>query len=199
MGSSIKYVRKIFRKTNISNRLIRTRAYLYQGVRNVSFSENFAYVLNGCPQCSFVWIQSKKSNITVPIALPWFHGSPFPSVYILTLHWFAMLIRGVIITWGESLFNSLLWLGESHFSLVYYDWGSHNLEGAKIISYTKAPAGNYMFKVNNRNTRKKCEICSKLRIKTPEWRQWRRSGAFIVNFEDISHYALVFLLLTLNR
>ena len=28
-----------------------------------------------------------------------------------------------------------------------------------------------MFKVNNRNTRKKCEICSKLTIKTPERRQ----------------------------
>ena len=29
-------------------------------------------------------------------------------------------------------------------------------------------AGNYMFKVNNRNTRKRCEICSKLIIKTQE-------------------------------
>ena len=32
------------------------------------------------------------------------------------------------------------------------------------------PAGNYMFKVNNRNTRTWCEICSKLTIKTPERR-----------------------------
>ena len=30
------------------------------------------------------------------------------------------------------------------------------------------PAGNYMFKVNNKNTRTRCEICSKLTIKTPE-------------------------------
>ena len=45
--SSIKYVCKIFRKTNVSNPLIRTRTCAYQGVRNVSFSENFAYVLNG--------------------------------------------------------------------------------------------------------------------------------------------------------
>ena len=45
------------------------------------------------------------------------------------------------------------------------------------------PAGNYMFKLNNRNTRTRCEICSKLTIKTPESRQWRRSGVFIVNFE----------------
>ena len=61
------------------------------------------------------------------------------------------------------------------------------------------PAGNYMFKVNNRNTRTRCEICSKLTIKTPERRYWRRSDVFIVNFEHITHLVLVFLLLTLNR
>ena len=55
-----------------------------------------------------------------------------------------------------------------------------------------------MFKVDNRNTKRKCEICSKLTIKTPERRQWRRSGVFIVNFEQISHLVLVFLLLTLK-
>ena len=35
------------------------------------------------------------------------------------------------------------------------------------FSSTKiVPVGNYMFKVSNRNTRTKCEICSKARIKT---------------------------------
>ena len=34
------------------------------------------------------------------------------------------------------------------------------------------PAGIYLFKVNNRNTRTRCEICSKLTIKTPERRHW---------------------------
>ena len=38
----IKYVRKIFRKTN-------------RGDRNVSFSENFAYVLNGRPLIEYYW------------------------------------------------------------------------------------------------------------------------------------------------
>ena len=38
-----------------------------------------------------------------------------------------------------------------------------------------------MFKVNNKNRRTICEVCSKLTIKTPERRQWRRSGVFIVN------------------
>ena len=58
-----------------------------------------------------------------------------------------------------------------------------------------------MFKVNNRNTRKKYEICSKLtlKIKIPEQRQWRRSGVFIVNFEHISHFVVVFLLLILSK
>ena len=56
-----------------------------------------------------------------------------------------------------------------------------------------------MFKVSNRNTRTRSEICSKLTIKTPEQRHWRRSGVFIVNFEHISHLALLFLLLTLSR
>ena len=32
------------------------------------------------------------------------------------------------------------------------------------------PAGIYLLKVNNRNTRTRCEICSKLTIKTSERR-----------------------------
>ena len=55
-----------------------------------------------------------------------------------------------------------------------------------------SPAGIYLLKVNNRNTRARCEICSKLTIKTP-------SGVFSVNFENISHLVLAFLLLTLNK
>ena len=54
------------------------------------------------------------------------------------------------------------------------------------------PAGNYMFKVNNRNTRARCEICSKLTINIPERRQrlWtyftRCSSVPIVNFEHVN-------------
>ena len=63
--------------------------------------------------------------------------------------------------------------------------------------YNSNPAGIYLLKINNRNARTRCELYSKLTIKTPEQRQWRRSSVFIVNFEHISHVALVFLLLTL--
>ena len=61
------------------------------------------------------------------------------------------------------------------------------------------PVGIYLLKVNNINTRTRCEICSKLTTKTPERLHWRRSGVLTVNFEHISHLVLVFLLLTLNR
>ena len=42
-----------------------------------------------------------------------------------------------------------------------------------------------VFKANDRNTRARCEICSKLIIKTSERCQWLRSGVFIGNFEHI--------------
>ena len=68
-----------------------------------------------------------------------------------------------------------------------------------ITSIPKQQLDVQRFKVNNRNTRTGCEICSKLTIKIPEQRQWRRSGIFIVNFKHILNLVLVFLLLTLSR
>ena len=53
--------------------------------------------------------------------------------------------------------------------------------------YQTFPANIYVLKVNSKNTRKKSEICSKLTIKTPEQRHWRRSAVFTVNLEHVSH------------
>ena len=49
-----------------------------------------------------------------------------------------------------------------------------------------SPAGNYMFKVNNRNTRTKVWNMFKVNNKATRT-TWRRSGGFIINFEHISH------------
>ena len=68
-----------------------------------------------------------------------------------------------------------------------------------LMKILRFPANIYLFKVNNRNTRKRREICSKLTIKTPEGHYWRRSGVFIVNFEHILRLFIMFLLLTLNK
>ena len=53
-----------------------------------------------------------------------------------------------------------------------------------------------MIKVNNRNTRARREICSKLTIKTTERRHWCCTVNF--SFEHISRLVLLLLLLTLN-
>ena len=59
-----------------------------------------------------------------------------------------------------------------------------------IYILTNYLVGNYMFKVNNKNARTSCEICSELTIETPKRSYWRCSGVFIDNFEHISHLVL---------
>ena len=46
------------------------------------------------------------------------------------------------------------------------------------------PAGNCMFKVNNRNTRPRCEICSMLTIKIPERRHWLLRLLFFIRLKS---------------
>ena len=61
----------------------------------------------------------------------------------------------------------------------------------KLLIARINPTNNYLLKVNNRNARTTCEICSELKIKT--------LYNFIVNSEHISHLVLVFLSLTLSK
>ena len=99
---------------------------------------------------------------------------------------------------------TFLCLKQHHSNLKSFLPQSHNLymigfslknwldfsETNQIIGDSDArnkPAGIYLFKVNIRNTLIMCEICSRLIIKTPERCHSRRSGVFIVNFEEISH------------
>ena len=59
-------------------------------------------------------------------------------------------------------------------------WNS-NFDVDKSL-WSKNPANIKSFKASIRNTRKRCEISSKLTIKTPE----RRSSAFIIDFEQVN-------------
>ena len=83
-----------------------------------------------------------------------------------------------------------VWQGSEYISA--YSWKKYLIQSSPYL------AGIYLLKVNNKNNRTWCEICSKLTIKTPKRRHWRRSGVCIVNFEHIPYLAVVFLLLTLN-
>ena len=58
-----------------------------------------------------------------------------------------------------------------------------------IASFT---AGICLLKVKNGNTKTKYEICSNVLL------FFIRSGVFMINFEQISHFVLVFPFLTLN-
>ena len=49
------------------------------------------------------------------------------------------------------------------------------LSNCYIETFNVSQGGNYLLIVNNRNTKTRREICSKLTIKTPERRQWRQS------------------------
>ena len=80
------------------------------------------------------------------------------------------------------------------------------------------PAGNYLFRVNNRNIRTRCKLCSKLTIKIPIWhlrenQQNRCSIRYVASFlkvlflskdrnnptgNGVNGVLLVSLLLTLN-
>ena len=52
-----------------------------------------------------------------------------------------------------------------------------------IAKFCWDPVGIYLLKVNNRNTRASCEICSELTVKTPE--RGHYFSVSIVNFEQV--------------
>ena len=92
---------------------------------------------------------------------------------------------------------SLHWYyNKLHSNIFYVICECFFLASSKFPPISIHPAGIYLLKFKNWNHRTWCGICSKLTFKTPERRQWRRFGVFIVNFEHISRAALVFLLLT---
>ena len=75
----------------------------------------------------------------------------------------------------------------------------------QVLNKCANPFNIYLSKVNNRNTRKRCEkIKIKIlkileTIKTVERTLQRRSDVFIFDFECIKHVFLMFPLLTLNK
>ena len=75
------------------------------------------------------------------------------------------------------------------------------MDGVNHISLKwrgNVPANIYLFKVNiknNRSARKRCEICSKLTIKTPEQHQRHRSGVLLLT----SNIFQTFIFFTLSK
>ena len=71
----------------------------------------------------------------------------------------------------------MTWLGELNAFKIF-----HKCFKANYNHHANAiPANIYLFKINNRNIRKRCEICSKLTIKPPERHHWRNSVFFFLS------------------
>ena len=64
---------------------------------------------------------------------------------------------------------------------------------------TQSAANIYLFKVNNIDTRIRCEICSELTMKKPERSQKHRPEDDAIGFEHTSHLVLVLLLLIFSK
>ena len=142
-------------------------------------SENLKSQSNECNKCFHLLVSPLiLSKVPILMEKPWYRF--FECAYCIKGKQIRLLLERYANFFTSTL-SKVHWLQLASVSSCHF------------------PACNYMFKVNNRNTRTRCEICSKLPIKTPEWHHCHRSGVFIVNFEHISHLLLLFLLLTLCR
>ena len=89
--------------------------------------------------------------------------------------------------------------------LLLVEIQSRDVSVSKILFIIQNPVNIYLFKVNNRNTRKKCKIRSKLTIKTPERREYLCESLFLSKAAGLRPFFMfhtffsVFLLLNLNR
>ena len=73
----------------------------------------------------------------------------------------------------KNLTDSPLWPQD-----VYWTYIRRLLKACSQLTFTCSKATIEILE-------KRCEICSKLTIKTPERREWHRSGVFTINLEHI--------------
>ena len=135
---------------------------------------------------------SRSSELVgIHTKLKWIFRETFSTIYQLPSQRF------------EKKFMSL---GSERFLLIYAlilktlkqtmnSWTT-KVSKCTMFQYKQSSAGIHLLKVNNRNTRTRCEIYSKLTIKTPE-RHHDVVLASLLLTMNISH--ILFLLLTLNK
>ena len=128
----------------------------------------------------------------------WTYFTPFSCVLIVdfehvnvsrgtnSIHWAHIRqIFPINISWRcFQRYEDLKFRNHLKHMFTYLDDARSSLQQSSshwtFFSTHSNPAGIYLPKVNNRNTRTRCEICSKLTIETPE-----RSGVVILNFKHI--------------
>ena len=92
---------------------------------------------------------------------------------------FAVGVFYIVKDQASSLVQKISWILEFFYSKNFLTWG--DLKDIKRDNNTQIwhfPPNIYFLKINNGNTRKRHKTCSKLTIKQPERRHWRRSLKF---------------------
>ena len=114
------------------------------------------------------WIHQKKYEISSTLTIK------RPPVFIVNFKHISYFFYSFYYWLWNGKFSEMVWLKY------------RNTEIEKKISvlrfwhcFIKSPANICLFKLSNRNSRKKCEIYSKFTIKTPERRQWRRLCVYV--------------------
>ena len=130
---------------------------------------------------NFFFLTANSRGLLLKLALCWcwYRCSPHETNFCNS---FVIKLLTTIVVDISKHFNRKFTL--QIFSVFWMQLRKFELFNTKHDTF---PANICLFKVSNRNTRKRYEICSKQTIKTPELRQWRHSGIFTVSFEDISH------------
>ena len=126
--------------------------------------------------------------------MPEEHLWPFSSVSIVQFEFELFSSVSIVefeqinVCWERNNF----WICFQSFEFTYHFCKTAWQIRCLIINFL---ASIYSFKVNNRNTRKRCEISSKLTIKTPEPCQWQQWGQHFVDFQqvNVSWVFLIFL------
>ena len=144
-----------------------------------------------CQTLLFRW--RRHSHAVLNDATSWRHLVVAPLDWLYLALQYLELYREPV--WTKSFWNCLMWI--RHLTWFKQVDNCRSIWTPSQIT-PSCPAGIYLLKVNHRNTGVRCEICSKLTIKTPERCQRHRSCVFIVNFEHILYHVIKFLLLTLN-
>ena len=79
-------------------------------------------------------------------------------------------------------------------TIVILNWKIHVKKLVNVTLIITNPANICLLIFRKIKTRKRCEVCSKLIIKTQERRHWCCSGVFIVNFKHFIHFSSVSIL-----
>ena len=130
---------------------------------NILFSlgiQNKPKITNACYECAFSRVTSSLDNV-------FFKKKQNHHEYFLK---FDEIFRTLLFQNRGQFSASILIRSITTIILLRFNWmvPIRHQWPSKIKSN---PAGIFLLKVNNRNARIRCKICSKLIIKTPERRQ----------------------------